>query len=413
MAEPELKFGQPFPAQIAALRIRLQQLVPTAKWDDLWQAEHDRAFMVAGAMKADLLADLAAAVDKSISQGTGIEAFRKDFRQIVETRGWHGWTGEGTKKGEAWRTKTIYRTNVATSYAAGRLAQLRAAGYRYFVYRHGGSAHPRVDHLSWDGLVLPANHPFWDTHLPPNGWGCSCYVLGARSMAQARRLGGDPGLKPPEGWDKIDPKTGAPVGIGKGWAYAPGATTSEQIAAFVAKPIGWPYALANAFMREVPEEVRDDFAHGFRALPSLDDDLRRYARRVTQDEAQAAPQKTLGLATSGQVAEFEQLAGVPMRGILWDFMVDKSAVKHVMARHADAGVELTRGQRALGFADFGRLPWLVDRPDSVERIESKDRDVRRLKFTRVLGDERWVAIFEVRRGRKRLALVSMRVEVAG
>lgn len=222
-------FGKPFAEAIAAFRLRLGNLVPTARWDDIWQAQHDRAFMVAGAMKADLLADLAQAVDKAISRGTSLEEFRRDFRRIVEEQGWHGWTGEGTKGGEAWRTRVIYRTNMRTSYAAGRMAQLVEAKFPLWVYRHGGSVEPRVIHLGWDGLVLPPDHPFWATHAPPNGWGCSCYVVGARSFKGAERLGGSPGKQLPDGWQKLDPKTGAPVGIDKGWAYAPGASAAAEI----------------------------------------------------------------------------------------------------------------------------------------------------------------------------------------
>jgi hypothetical protein len=228
-------FGKPFKEAVAAFRLRLGNLVPTAKWDDLWQDQHDRAFMVAGATKADLLADLAAAVDKAISQGTSLEEFRRDFRRIVEERGWHGWTGEGTKAGEAWRTRVIYRTNMRTSYAAGRMAQLVEGGFSLWVYRHGGSVEPRLIHLGWDGLVLPPDHPFWATHAPPNGWGCSCYVVGARSFAGAQRLGGQPGKPLPGGWQKLDQKTGAPVGIDRGWAYAPGRTAARDIAVLAPK----------------------------------------------------------------------------------------------------------------------------------------------------------------------------------
>ena len=38
-------------------------------------------------------ADLKAGVDKAIAEGRGIEAFRKDFRAIVQKHGWTGWTG--------------------------------------------------------------------------------------------------------------------------------------------------------------------------------------------------------------------------------------------------------------------------------------------------------------------------------
>lgn len=185
--------------------------------------------MVAGATKADLLADLAAAVDKAISTGTTLEEFRRDFRAIVEKHGWHGWKGEGTARGEAWRTKVIYKTNMRTAYAAGRWAQLMAEGYPLLVYRHGGSLDPRVEHLGWDGLILSRDHPFWTTHAPPNGWGCSCYINGARSEAGAVRLGGKPGKALPSSWNARDPRTDAPKGIDKGWAYAPGATVAADV----------------------------------------------------------------------------------------------------------------------------------------------------------------------------------------
>ncbi|AXI50414.1 virion morphogenesis protein [Sulfitobacter sp. SK025] len=233
--EVRATFRQPFKEQVAAFRLRLGDLVPTSRWDDISKAQHDRAFMVAGAVKADLLADLGAAVDKAISEGTGLEEFRRDFRQIVERNGWHGWTGKGTAKGEAWRTKVIYKTNMLTTMAAGRHAQLIDGNFKFWVYEHSGAAHPRLDHLSWNGLILPSDHPFWATHYPPNGWGCGCRVRGARTLAGAIRVGGDPSKVLPDDWQAIDPRTGVPNGIGKGWDYAPGATVSHIITALKPK----------------------------------------------------------------------------------------------------------------------------------------------------------------------------------
>lgn len=156
---------RPFPEQVAFFRGKLGRLVPTNTWRDLWQAEHDKAFMVAGATKAELLADLAVAIDQAISKGTGIGQFRKDFDASVAR---HGWDFKG---GRNWRTRVIYTTNAATSYAAGRLAQLQASPF--WIYKHNDSVlHPRPLHLSWDNLVLPREHAFWQTHYPPNGWGC-------------------------------------------------------------------------------------------------------------------------------------------------------------------------------------------------------------------------------------------------
>ena len=216
---------RPFEEQVAFFRGKLGKLVPTRTWRDMLGRAHDRAFVVAGAAKADLLADLARAVDQAIAAGESLDKFRDRFGDIVRRRGWQGWTGSESHHGVLWRTRIIYQTNLATSYAAGRLAQLKRGGFAYWVYRHNDSVtHPRPLHVAWNGLTLPAGHPFWKTHYPPNGWGCRCYVLGARSEDMARALGGEPGKRPPPGWDGTDPRTGAPPGIDEGWNYMPGAT---------------------------------------------------------------------------------------------------------------------------------------------------------------------------------------------
>ena len=139
------RFRLPFQEQIAFFRQKLN--LPTQRWDDIWQSAHDRAFIVAGAQKADLLADLRDAVGGYFERGDTIADFRKNFERIVAERGWTGWTGEGSKGGRAWRTRVIYTTNVASSYAAGRYQQLTdpelLAERPYWRYVHNDSVtHP-------------------------------------------------------------------------------------------------------------------------------------------------------------------------------------------------------------------------------------------------------------------------------
>ncbi len=232
MSDLAATFRKPFAEQVAAFQLRLGDLVPTSRWDDIQRSAHDRSFMVAGAVKVELLEDLGKAVREAIAEGTGFETFKKSFREIVQRHGWHGWTGEGTPGGEEWRMRVIYRTNMRVSYQAGRFAQLREGGFKYWIYRHGGSHEPRPEHLALDGLILEADHPFWLVWFPPNGWGCSCNVYGARSMAAAIRRGGNPNVKLPGNWNQRSPRTGTPEGIDKGWDYAPGASAADTILAF-------------------------------------------------------------------------------------------------------------------------------------------------------------------------------------
>lgn len=258
-------FTRPFAEQVAFFRGKLRTILPTATWRDLLRAQHDHAFVVAGVATADLLADLAAAVDTAIAAGETLQQFRARFAEIV-TR--HGWTGAaGTNVATAWRARVIYETNLLTSYAAGRVAQLEDGKYPYWVYKHSRiSRDPRPQHLAWDGLVLPSDHEFWDTHTPPNGWGCRCRVLGARSRAQARRLGGDPDKRLPGGWNARDPQ-GRVAGVDEGWEYKPGDTVSDAVRLAAQKIGQWESRLARQFVEALPARLRDALATATRTRP--------------------------------------------------------------------------------------------------------------------------------------------------
>ncbi len=337
----------PFAEQIAFFRAKLN--LPTERWDDIWQAAHDRAFIVAGAMKADLLADLRGAVDKAVSQGTTLKTFRADFRQIVARHGWAGWTGEGTAAGEAWRTRVIYETNLRTSYAAGRHAQLRDPATRkalpYWRYVHSGLARdPRPEHLAWSdsGLTLPADHPFWDTHYPPNGWGCRCRVVAVREPDAGATT------EPPAGWDSINPATGTPRGIDKGWGYAPGANAGTPLADLVAQklinldaPIG--AAMWEALSPAIAQEREQAWWN------TLDDWLRT--------GMQGAPRtQVLGALSPGVVSWLGERGVAPATAEI--AVQDRLLLGPKAQRHAAA-------QDALSAAEWRALPALLDAPELV------------------------------------------------
>lgn len=226
-------FGRlPFAEQIQLFRNKVN--VPTAAWTDIWGNQHDRAFVVAGAARDDLLRDLRAAVDDAIANGTTLAKFRREFDSIVARTGW-AYNG-----GRNWRTRVIYDTNLRTSYAAGREAQMADPDLRrrrpLGLYRHGGSLDPRPEHLRLDGTVVPLDHPWWDSWTPPNGWGCSCKKF-AISERDARRMNLEI-LDDPPAWSLEtetltvgtrgpSPRTvEVPIGIDPGFNHRPGATTA-------------------------------------------------------------------------------------------------------------------------------------------------------------------------------------------
>lgn len=206
--------AKPLPFDEAIQFHRDKVNMPTQAWTDLNQGMHSRAFAVAGAMKEALLADFHSAIDKALASGTTLAEFRQDFDNIVKR---HGWSYNGSA---GWRSKVIYQTNLSTAYQAGRYKQMLDPDVikrrPYMQYHHGGSKDPRPDHLSWDGLVLPFDDPFWKTHRPKNGWGCKCYVT-SHSKKDLELMGKTvPDTSPTV---NIDPNTNLPEGIDKGWNY--------------------------------------------------------------------------------------------------------------------------------------------------------------------------------------------------
>ncbi len=213
--------------------------VGTKTWTDVWQEAHARAFMVAGAASEALVDDFRQAIHKAIAEGTTLAEFRKDFDKIVEKRGWTGWTGEGTAAGRAWRTRVIFETNLNMAYAAGRYAQMTDPDvlrvYPYWVYRHSGNPHPRLQHKAWDGLTLAATDPFWMTNYPPNGFNCGCTVepVSARGLARQGKSGPDeaPPLDIQARPVGTSGKTAlAPAGVDPGFAYNPGMAWKGEVA---------------------------------------------------------------------------------------------------------------------------------------------------------------------------------------
>lgn len=47
--------------------------------------------------------------------------------------------------------------------------------YPNIEYMPSRSVNPREEHKPYYGTILPIDHPWWDTHLPPITWGCQCW----------------------------------------------------------------------------------------------------------------------------------------------------------------------------------------------------------------------------------------------
>lgn len=172
----EQPFGPRFSEAIDYLKGKLPEA--SIAWDDLSGPAHAKVFTVAGSTSADLSRDLQQSLVSARENGTTITQFRKDFDRTVQA---HGWTYNG-KRG--WRTSVIFDNNMRSAHMAGRWQQLVQNKDRrpYLQYRTAGDSRVRPQHRMWNGLIYRLDDAFWQTHYPPNGWGCRCTV---RSYSQA------------------------------------------------------------------------------------------------------------------------------------------------------------------------------------------------------------------------------------
>lgn len=179
---------------------RLRALVPMTKdeWLALEETARARAFTVAGIAEADLVGEVLQSIDAAVSQGVAFDEWAASIGDRV-TSAW-----AGTVENPSWRLETIFRTNTQHAYAAGRHEQMAhpdVVDDRPFwmfscVLDHGTTPCCRNAH----GTVLPADHPWWQTHTPPMHFNCRSDLI-ALTEEEAVRYGYTPGRRPPAGCD--------------------------------------------------------------------------------------------------------------------------------------------------------------------------------------------------------------------
>ncbi|MDP1681078.1 MAG: phage minor head protein [Burkholderiales bacterium] len=237
---------------------------------DVWQAEQQAAFTVAKAMQLDLLQDIRAQVDSALANGTTLQQFSKALKPNLVARGWWGratmtdpLTGEDkdVQLGSTRRLKTIYDTNLRTAHAEGQWARIQEskASFPYLMYDGNNSEHPRLQHAAWDGLVIPADDPWWQSHMPVKAWGCKCRVI-QMGQRQIDRQGLKVSDAPAESYrDYINKRTGEtqriPGGVDPAFHYPPGGRLENLGRMLAGKVEQAPVKVGAAVFRQAAQAV--------------------------------------------------------------------------------------------------------------------------------------------------------------
>ncbi|TCW61802.1 phage head morphogenesis protein [Treponema sp. J25] len=128
-----------------------------------------RAFTLAKLTQCDYIEAVRGRLVTALEKGEGFEQLWNDIKGIAESDG-------ATIKPGYW--ETVYRTNIQTSYNAGRRMQFDRsppAALALMVLedeRTSDICRPLA------GLVLPYDHPFWEDHWPPFHFNCRTTVRG-------------------------------------------------------------------------------------------------------------------------------------------------------------------------------------------------------------------------------------------
>ena len=269
-------------------------------WSDTLRHAHDRVFVVAKATSIDIVNDIKKDLTKAIAEGKPYQSFAND---IIPKLKEHGWWGKGDQinqeTGEVAnininqrRLRNIYQTNVRTAYAAGHYEEMKNASdvapyWRYIAVPQGPrNKNPRADHQMLHNLVFKHDDPFWDTHYPPNGWGCHCRVeaLSKKSVEKMFGKSADDVVKKTKPEDYVKEtikvqgksinvngyKIGGRISLPSiGWDYAPG-SYSYQYQKLLEKKL---WELPNSTAKMMMVQLEDSIKKSFKDMVQMDSSL--------------------------------------------------------------------------------------------------------------------------------------------
>lgn len=169
----------------------LEQKFPKASWayTDLLDNAHDRAFVVAKMVDVDLATTVQRSIIDAMQAGQGYKAWAKDIDKVLAKSGWYDGQinvdSQGNAKkvatGGQHRLETIYRTNVAAAYEAGRQQVIfndrDDDPFGYVMYSAIMDNRTRPTHKALHGKVMAKSDPAWSSISPPNGYNCRCTLV--------------------------------------------------------------------------------------------------------------------------------------------------------------------------------------------------------------------------------------------
>jgi SPP1 gp7 family putative phage head morphogenesis protein len=166
-------FSFELPAQGAIDYIRALTPVTKHLFDGLTSQYRNDAFTIAATNDQRVIAKVRDALADVLAAGGTKADFAAKAREIT--------TEAGVEDMTAFELDTVFHTNTAKAYAAGRLEQMQAPhmteALPYWQYWTVGDLRVRPGHAELDGFTARAIDPVWRRIYPPWDFNCRCSVV--------------------------------------------------------------------------------------------------------------------------------------------------------------------------------------------------------------------------------------------
>ena len=164
------------PPKEAIEHFKAKKTVTKKQFNKLNREARSASFTVSRVYKEDVLQGFKDELRVSLETGRTQAETIKRFHQIL--------TGASHKQLGNFHLETVFRTNMQTSYGVGRRRALEDVkdDLPFWTRNAVMDDRTRPQHAALNGITLPADHEFWDTHFCPDGFNCRCMITAAGSI---------------------------------------------------------------------------------------------------------------------------------------------------------------------------------------------------------------------------------------
>lgn len=148
-----------------------KKIVRKKEFNLLSKEARQGAFTVGGVYKDDVLRGFKSEIDTALRSGATQQQTVKRFKDILG--------GAGHRELGEFHLETVFRTNMQTAYGVGRRHAMEGVSdvFPFWEYHTVGDDRVRPRHTALEGMILPANNSFWQSHYPPWDFNCRCSAV--------------------------------------------------------------------------------------------------------------------------------------------------------------------------------------------------------------------------------------------